>query len=82
MAGSILLYEKENRLVFTGDTLVNPADMGDGQKAFIALGTSMLGSMNADSAKAKEERAEMFALLDAGGWILCPGHGFPMRYTV
>lgn len=82
VAGSILLYEKENRLVFTGDTLVNPADMGDGQKAFIALGTAMLGSMNADSAKAKAERAEMFALLDAGGWILCPGHGFPMRYTV
>ena len=82
VAGSILLYEKENRLVFTGDTLVNPADMGDGQKAFIALGTAMLGSMNADSAKAKAERAEMFALLDAGGWFLCPGHGFPMRYTV
>jgi hypothetical protein len=38
--------------------------------------------MNDDSVKAKAERAEMFALLDAGGWILCPGHGFPMRYEV
>lgn len=82
VAGSIILYEKECRLVFTGDTLVNPNDMGDGQKEFIALGTVMLGSMNADSVKAKAERAKMFALLDAGGWILCPGHGFPMRYTV
>ncbi len=80
--GSIILYEKECRLVFTGDTLVNPNDMGDGQKEFIALGTAMLGSMNADSAKAKVERAEMFTLLEKGGWILCPGHGFPMRYEV
>lgn len=80
--GSIILYERENRLVFTGDTLVNPADMFESQKQFIEMGTQMLGTMNADSAKAKAERAEMFARLDAGDWILCPGHGFPMRYRV
>ena len=79
---SIILYEKENRIVFTGDTLVNPSDMADSQKEFIQMGTAMLGTMNDDSVKAKAERAEMFALLDAGGWILCPGHGFPMRYEV
>ena len=82
IGGSIILYEKENRIVFTGDTLVNPSDMADSQKEFIQMGTAMLGTMNDDSAKAKAERAEMFALLNAGGWILCPGHGFPMRYEV
>ncbi|HJJ77807.1 MAG TPA: MBL fold metallo-hydrolase [Methanocorpusculum sp.] len=82
IGGSIILYEKENRIVFTGDTLVNPSDMADSQKEFIQMGTAMLGTMNDDSVKAKAERAEMFALLDAGGWILCPGHGFPMRYEV
>ena len=82
VAGSIILYEKENGLVFTGDTLVNPGDMSTSQKEFIEMGTKMLGTMNADSAKAKAERAEMFALLEKGGWILCPGHGFPLRYEV
>lgn len=80
VAGSIILYEKENRIVFTGDTLVNPADMADSQKMFIEMGTKMLGTMNEDSKKAKEERVALFALLDSGGWILCPGHGFPIRY--
>ena len=82
IGGSIILYEKENRIVFTGDTLVNPSDMADSQKEFIQMGTAMLGTMNDDSAKAKAERAEMFALLDAGGWILCPGHGFPIRHQI
>ena len=49
---------------------------------FFYLSTAMLGTVNDDSVKAKAERAEFFELLDAGGWILCPGHGFPMRYEV
>ena len=80
--GSVILYERENRLVFTGDTLVNPADMAESQKQFIEMGTKMLGTMNADSAKAKAERAALYEQLDVGGWILCPGHGFPLRYQV
>ncbi len=78
VAGSIVLVEKENRILFTGDALVNP-DMNDGQKTLIRIATEMLGSMNADSAKAKAERAAVFGLVDGSGWLLCPGHGFPMR---
>ena len=82
VAGSIILYEQANRIVFAGDTLVNPSDMAKSQMEFIQMGTAMLGTMNADSAKAKAERSEFFALLDAGGWILCPGHGFPIRHQI
>ena len=67
IGGSIILYEKENRIVFTGDTLVNPSDMAESQKEFIQMGTAMLGTMNDDSVKAKAERAKFFELMDAGG---------------
>ena len=56
--------------------------MADSQKEFIQMGTAMLGTMNDDSVKAKAERAKFFALLDEGGWILCPGHGFPIRHQI
>lgn len=78
--GSIILYESECRIVFAGDTLVNPSDMYDSQKSFIALGTAMLKTLNANSAKAKVERKALYENLDDGNWLLCPGHGLPFWY--
>ncbi|HJJ47690.1 MAG TPA: MBL fold metallo-hydrolase [Methanocorpusculum sp.] len=72
--GAIILIEHSYGLVFCGDTYVN-TDMRKEQTEFIKTSMSIMGSLNADSVKAKRERAAMFAMLEGGKWIVCGGHG-------
>lgn len=77
--GSIILLERKNRLVFAGDTYVD-SSMNDGQSGFIKTAMDMLGSLNADSVKAKAERVALFAMMGEESWILCGGHGSFVEY--
>jgi len=77
--GSIILFERRNRLVFAGDTYVNTA-MNSNQSDFIKTSMEMLGSLNADSAKAKAERFALIDMMGSESWTLCGGHGLFIEY--
>ena len=72
--GSVILIERNLRLVFAGDTFVN-SGMRKEQMDFIKTSMAIMGSLNADSGKARLERAAMFMLLEGDGWVICGGHG-------
>jgi len=79
--GSIILFERRNRLIFAGDTYVNTA-MNTNQSDFIKTSMEMLGSLNADSAKAKAERLALLEMMSEEPWTLCGGHGLFIEYPL
>ena len=60
-------------LVFTGDIYVNAEGFTDEQREFNTLAPYLMTSVNVDSAKAREERRQLFA--DYAGYRLMPAHG-------
>ncbi|MDO5844845.1 MAG: MBL fold metallo-hydrolase [Methanocorpusculum sp.] len=73
--GSIVFLCRELELIFTGDTLINTADLTDGQKEFNKFAPYVIRSVNQDSKKALLERQEVYNLIGDKGWIVCGGHG-------
>lgn len=74
--GETLIVSEKLRLAFTGDILVNVKGFTKEQYDFNLLAPYLMTSVNVDSALAKVIRGETIERF--GGYILCPGHGFPM----
>lgn len=60
-------------LVFTGDIYVNAEGFTDEQREFNTLAPYLMTSVNVDSAKAREERRQLYA--NYAGYRLMPAHG-------
>lgn len=73
--GSIVILEKAHKIIFTGDTLINPFDVTDGQKEFNTLAPYILRSVNQDSEKARLERKAVTEMISGENWTICGGHG-------
>ena len=73
LKGEIVLVDKENRIVFTGDIFVNVNGFTPEQYDFNLLAPYLMGSVNTDSVKASACRK--IILNRAKDYLLCPGHG-------
>ena len=77
--GEIVLVNEENKLVFTGDIMVNIKGFSKEQAAFNALAPYLMTSVNLDSAMASEERNTLLKMFDPEKYIYCCGHGAIME---
>ena len=80
--GEIILIEREEKLVFTGDILVNVKGCTKDQSAFNRLAPYLMTSVDTDPAKAKLEREQIPTLLDEGKWHVFSGHGAAMTVNI
>lgn len=69
---TIIICEKE-KIIFTGDCLVNINGFSEEQKAFNALAPYLMQSVNVDSLKATACRKYLLQI--SNGYLICPGHG-------
>lgn len=73
LKGEIILVEKENKIIFTGDIFVNVKGFTQEQYDFNLLAPYLMGSVNTDSAKASACRKIL--LNKCKNYLFCPGHG-------
>lgn len=73
--GEVVILEEENRLVFSGDIVVNIAGFSKDQADFNLLAPYLMTSVNMDSKKAALERAALIEAFPPEQYIYCSGHG-------
>ena len=73
--GEIVLCNEENKLVFTGDIMVNIRGFRKEQAAFNALAPYLMTSVNMDSTLASEEREAVMVRFSDKEYTFCCGHG-------
>lgn len=79
--GEVVLVDKKNRAVFSGDIVINAAGSTEEQKEFNKLAPYLMTSVNMNSALAKEERDELLATFDPNDYTYYPGHGAVLGTT-
>ncbi len=79
--GEVAIVDEKNKLVFSGDIVVNIAGFSKEQDAFNRLAPYLLTSVNTDSARATEERLALQARFDPKIYTYCCGHGVMMEPT-
>ncbi|HJK01369.1 MAG TPA: MBL fold metallo-hydrolase [Methanocorpusculum sp.] len=84
IAGQLFIYEKNEGLLFTSDTLINITSMTKSQKDYCSIANYLITSVNVDSETARIERQELLRiakdidekLKKKGKRLhLCCGHG-------
>ena len=73
--GEMVYIERTHRLVFTGDLFVNLKDFIPAQAKFTKLAPFLMISVDVDPALAKQEREQIFRMLDPGTWQIFGAHG-------
>ena len=73
--GEIVLHETENKLVFTGDIIVNIKGFTKEQATFNELAPYLMTSVNMDSSLASAERRAVMAAFNHCEHTYCCGHG-------
>ncbi|MGN0479517.1 MAG: MBL fold metallo-hydrolase [Hominenteromicrobium sp.] len=77
--GEIVLVDETNRLVYSGDIVVNIRGFSKEQAAFNALAPYLMTSVNLDSALAAEERLYLQSKFSPEAYTYCCGHGAIME---
>ena len=73
--GETMLIDRKQRVCVSGDVFVNVHGETKPQARYNALGPFLLTSVDSDPKLAREERMELFDLLDDGAWQILGGHG-------
>lgn len=73
--GEAVLVDESNKLVFSGDILVNIKGYTVEQRKFNALAPYLMTSVNMNSAAAKEERDFLLKSFSLSEYVYCCGHG-------
>lgn len=73
--GEMVLCDRENKIVYTGDIMVNIRGFSKEQAAFNALAPYLMTSVNMDSPRATAERLAVQAAFSAKEYSFCCGHG-------
>ena len=73
--GEIVICNEANKLLFTGDIMVNIKGFRKEQAAFNALAPYLMTSVNMNSALASEERNAVLREFDPAVYNYCCGHG-------
>lgn len=79
--GEIVICDKENQLLFTGDIMVNIKGFRKEQAIFNTLAPYLMTSVNMDSLLASEERAAVLKQFDPAVYSYCCGHGAIIKHN-
>ncbi len=74
-AGEVIIVEETNRLVFSGDIMVNIQGFSRPQAAFNRLAPYLMTSVNMDSRQAAIQRVALLEAFPLDRFIYCCGHG-------
>lgn len=77
--GEVVLVDEKNRIVFSGDIVVNIAGFSKEQAAFNALAPYLMTSVNLDSKLATQERLYLQEKFSPESYTYCCGHGAMME---
>jgi glyoxylase-like metal-dependent hydrolase (beta-lactamase superfamily II) len=79
--GQVFYYLEDDRIFFTGDSLINLRELSPGMEEFYRLVRKVASSINNNPLLAVKEQQALIALTSAlpGDTLLCPGHG-PLSY--
>ena len=77
--GEVAIVDPAEKLVFSGDIVVNIHGFTPPQDAFNRLAPYLMTSVNMDSAKARQEREALQRLFPPSEYTYCCGHGAIMR---
>lgn len=80
VAGETVWIEPTERIVLTGDILVNLKGFTKPQAAFNRLAPFLMTSVDTDPTRAAKERDALYKLLGEGKWLILGGHGAPIFY--
>lgn len=78
--GELVAVERNLRLVFTGDILVNIKGFTPEQAAFNRLAPYLMTSVDTTPDRARKERGALMELLAGEKWYVFPGHGAMMEF--
>jgi len=73
--GEVVIVDEADRLVFSGDILVNPKGFTKPQAEYNLLAPYMMSSVNVNSALASAERRYLLNLFKPGEYAYACGHG-------
>lgn len=79
--GEIILIERTHMVCLSGDVFVNVHGETKPQARYNSLAPYLMTSVDSIPALAREERAEMFAMLGTGSWQIMGGHGAVLRWA-
>lgn len=75
LPGEVVLVERRNHLVFTGDIYVNIKEFTREQSVYNRYAPYLMTSVDTDPALAARERDALWAVLGPGTWEIFSGHG-------
>lgn len=77
--GEVVIVDEAEKLVFSGDIVVNIAGFSKPQAAFNRLAPYLMTSVNMNSEKAAKERRYLMEMFSPATYIYCGGHGAILR---
>lgn len=80
--GETVYIDRKNKIIFTGDIIVNIKSFIPPQAEFNSLAPFLMTSVDTDPHLAAEERKEIKKLLSPGRWLLFGGHGAPIELDI
>ena len=75
LPGEVVLIDRDNRVVFTGDIYINLKDTTREQTAYNRYAPYLMTSVDTDPQLAAREREALMGILGPGDWALFGGHG-------
>lgn len=81
LPGEIVLIERENHIVFSGDVYINVHGLTVQQAAYNQYAPTLMTSVDTDPALCAEERRELMRLLGGGEWQIFGAHGFKKDFS-
>ncbi|MDE7220976.1 MAG: Zn-dependent hydrolase [Oscillospiraceae bacterium] len=82
LPGELVLIERQRRLVFTGDILVNIHGLTEEQAHYNHYAPYLMTSVDTDPALCALERKELRRVLGPGNWSVFGGHGPKMELQI
>ena len=79
--GEVVIVDAREKLLFSGDIVVNIPGFTRPQAAFNRLAPYLMTSVNMDSGKASEEREYLQRMFPPSEYTYCCGHGMIMKPT-
>ncbi len=75
LKGEIIIIDKQNNIVFSGDIFVNLKDFTKEQEEYSKYAQIFMSSVDTIPPLAKMERLDLLKMLTKGKWLIFGGHG-------
>lgn len=82
LPGELVLIDRQRRIAFTGDILINMKEMTPEQAAYNRYAPYLMSGVDTDSSLCAAERKELAKILGAGKWSIFGGHGYRKEWEI